>query len=62
MLYGSDRWAIKKHDVQKMSVVEMKMLRWMINNILEDRFWLMSASGKFEIAAMEDKEGAFELI
>ena len=28
MLYGTECWAVKKQHFHKMSVVEMRMLRW----------------------------------
>ena len=32
MLYGIEHWAVKKQNIHKMSVVEMRMLRWIIRN------------------------------
>jgi len=36
MLYGTECWAVKKQHIHKMSVVEMRMLRW-ISGIQKDR-------------------------
>ena len=36
MLYGTKYWATKLH-VHKMSVVELKMLRWMCGKTKKDR-------------------------
>ena len=32
MLYGIEHWAVKKQNIHKMSVVEMRMLRRIIRN------------------------------
>ena len=36
MLYGTECWAVKKQHIHKMSVVEMRMLRW-ISGTQKDR-------------------------
>ena len=36
LLYGTECWANKKH-IQKISVVEMKMLRWMCGKTIMDK-------------------------
>lgn len=37
MLYGSESQAVKKQRIQKIIVIEMRMLRWMSSNTLSDR-------------------------
>ena len=37
MLYVIECWAIKRYHVQKISVAEMRMLRWMCGNIRRDK-------------------------
>ena len=32
MLYGAECWAIKKQHIHKMSIAEMKILRWISGN------------------------------
>ena len=57
MLYDlkcSQCWLVKKH-IQKMCVVETRMLRWIIGNTLRDRIRNMPISKKINVASMEDK-------
>ena len=37
LLYGTECWAIKSYHAQKMSVAEMRMLRWMCDNTRRDK-------------------------
>ena len=37
MLYGTECWAVKKQYVNKMNVVEMRMLRWMCGKTKRDK-------------------------
>jgi len=37
LLYGTECWAIKRYHAQKMSVVEMHMLRWMYGDTRRDK-------------------------
>jgi hypothetical protein len=36
MLHGIEHWIIKKQHVHKMSVAEMRMLRWITANTMKD--------------------------
>ena len=38
MVYGTECWVVKKQHIHKMSVVEMRMLRW-INEYTQDSKW-----------------------
>ena len=37
MMYDSKCWAVKRQDTQKLSVAEMRMLRWMSGATRKDR-------------------------
>ena len=37
MLYGIEYWTVKKQHIHRMSVVEMKMLRWIRENNRKDK-------------------------
>ena len=37
LLYGTECWAIKRYHAKKMSVEEMRMLRWMCGNTRRDK-------------------------
>ena len=37
MLYGTERWVVKKQYVSKMNVAEMRMLRWMCGKTMRDK-------------------------
>ena len=37
LLYGTECWVIKRHHAQKMSVAEIRMLRWMCGNTRRDK-------------------------
>lgn len=37
MYYGTEYWAARKHYVHKMSMAEMKILRYMYGNVRKDR-------------------------
>jgi hypothetical protein len=41
MLYGAERWATKGQHIQKMSVAEMRMLRWICGHTRKDRIRMM---------------------
>ncbi|KAJ6852991.1 uncharacterized protein M6B38_252230 [Iris pallida] len=54
MLYGSECWTVKKY-VQKVSIAKTKMLRWMGENILNDRIRNECIHEKLELVPIEDK-------
>ena len=37
LLYGTECWVIKRYHAQKLSVAEMRMLRWMCGNTRKDK-------------------------
>ena len=39
MMYGAERWAVKKGQEKRLDVAEMRMLRWMIAVTKVDRIW-----------------------
>ncbi|XP_009779407.1 uncharacterized protein LOC142163472 [Nicotiana tabacum] len=55
MLCGVERWSVKKSHVQKMSVVEMRMLRWMCVHTRKDKIKYEIIRDKVGVAAVEDK-------
>ena len=55
MLYGTECWAIKRYHVQKMSVVEMHMFRWMCGNTRRDKVRNEDIHTKIGVASIEEK-------
>jgi len=55
MLYDTECWAIKRHHAQKMSVVEMCMLRWMCGNTRRDKVRNEDIHTKIGVASIEEK-------
>ena len=55
MLYGSECWAIKRQHISKMSVAEMRMLRWMSGHTRMDRIRNEVIRSKVGVAPIEDK-------
>ena len=39
MMYGAERWGVKKGQEKRLDVAEMRMLRWMIAVTKVDRIW-----------------------
>ena len=37
MMYGSETWALKEEDIQRISRTDMQMVRWMCQVTLRDR-------------------------
>ena len=55
MLYGSECWAIKRRDISKMSVAEIRMLRWMSGHTRMNRIRNEVIRSKVGVALIEDK-------
>ncbi|GMP94361.1 hypothetical protein CsSME_00043841 [Camellia sinensis var. sinensis] len=55
MLYGTECWATKKQHVDKMSVAEMRMLRWMCGKTKQDRIRNECIREWVGVAPIEDK-------
>ncbi|KAK9713818.1 hypothetical protein RND81_06G053100 [Saponaria officinalis] len=55
LLYGSECWAVKHCHIQKMSVAEMRMLRWMCGHTRKDRLRNEIIKEKVKVAPIEDK-------
>ena len=55
LIYGSECWPVKKKDVQKISVAEMRMLRWMSGVTRKDRLRNEYIQGKLGVAPIADK-------
>ena len=55
MLYGIECWAIKRHHAQKLSVAEMRMLRWMCGNTRRDKVRNEDICTKICVTLIEEK-------
>jgi len=55
LLYGTKCWAIKRHHAQKMSVTEMRMLRWMCGNTQRDKVRNEDIRTKIGVTSIEKK-------
>ena len=55
MLYGSECWALKGQQEQKMGVTEMRMLRWMSGHTRKDKLRNGYIRGKVGVAPIEEK-------
>ncbi|KAI0486585.1 hypothetical protein KFK09_029333 [Dendrobium nobile] len=55
MLYGAECWPLKEKHNTKLSVVEMRMLRWMSGFTLKDRIQNEHIREKVGVASVEDK-------
>ena len=57
MLYGAKCWPVKHIHIQKLKVVEMRMLRWMCGLTGGDRVRNEIIREKVGVASVEDKMG-----
>jgi len=55
LLYGVECWPIKKLQVQRMKVAEMRMIRWMCGHTRLDKIRNEVIRSKIGVAATEDK-------
>jgi hypothetical protein len=55
MLYGTECWPIKKQQVNKISVAEMRMLRWMCGKTRRDRIRNETIREMVGVAPIEEK-------
>ena len=55
LLYGTKCWAIKKYHAQKMSIAEMRMLRWMCGNTRRDIVRNEDIRTKIGVTSIEEK-------
>lgn len=55
MLYGAECWSVKNSDVQKMKVVEIKMLRWIYEHTDIDKIRNEDIRDRARVAPVEDK-------
>ena len=55
MLYDTECWVIKRYHAQKMSVSEMRMLRWMCDNMRIDKVRNEDIRIKIGVASIEEK-------
>ena len=55
LLYGTECWTIKKQHTQKISVAEMRMLRWMCGKTRMDKVRNEDIRSLVGVAPIEDK-------
>jgi hypothetical protein len=55
MLYGVECWTTKGQHIQKMSVAEMRMLRWICGDTRKDRIRNDDIRDKFGVAPIQEK-------
>ena len=55
LLYGAECWSIKKSHVQRMRVVELRMIRWICGHTRLDKIRNEVIRDKIGVASIEDK-------
>ncbi|XP_059047430.1 uncharacterized protein LOC131842881 [Achroia grisella] len=55
MTYGSECWALKKHQEQKLNVAEMRMLRWAGGITMVDHIKNIHVRGRFKVTPIQEK-------
>jgi len=61
VLYGAEYWLIKKTQVQRLMVAEMRMIRWMCGYTRLDKIRNVIFREKAEVAPIEEKMGETRL-
>ena len=62
MLYGTECWVVKKQHIHKISVVEMRMSKWIGGNIMKDRMLNEEICLKIDVAPIDEKMRESHLI
>jgi hypothetical protein len=55
MMYGAECWATKGQHVQKMTVAEMRMLRWICDHTRNDGIRIDDIRDKLRVAPIQEK-------
>ena len=55
MLYGMGYWVIKMQHVHKVSLAEMRMLRWINDNMRKDMVWKKKICLKIGVSPIDEK-------
>ena len=55
LLYGAESWPIKRSHIQRMKLVEMRMIRWLCGHMRLDKIRNEVIRGKIGLASIEDK-------
>ena len=55
LLYGSEYWPVKHMQVQKLSIAEIRMIRWICGHIIMDKIRNQIIRENVGVAPIEDK-------
>jgi len=55
LLYGAECWPVKKSQVQRLRVAEMRMIYWICGHMRLDKIRNEVIGGKIGVASIEDK-------
>jgi len=55
LLYGAECWPIKRSYIQRMHIVEIRMIRWMCDHTRPDKIRNEVTRGKIGVKSIEDK-------
>ena len=55
LLYGAESWPIKRSHIQRMKLVEMRMIRWLCGHMRLDKIRNEVIRGKIGVASIDDK-------
>lgn len=62
MLYGPKYWALKKQHPQEMSIDNIRMLKWMSDNVLKDEIRNKCICQKLEMMTIRGKRESTQMI